>query len=169
MERTLLKRKSAELGLTLQASQVYEQAQSAEEIRQMNLRLKELLGEQKAGYGASGVKSEGSPTDVMLTTTREGQRQIAYKNAMDQFRMAEERRQVGVQQFEMIKASKLASMAGSVGAWAGAVQTVGTILSSAYNALQPAEGFKLKSPITGRISQQSAGSSFNTWNFFSHL
>lgn len=48
------------------------QAEGLREVRHWNLEIDRLSGQQKAGFGSSGVTMEGTPTDVLMDTARYG-------------------------------------------------------------------------------------------------
>lgn len=140
----------------------YKNIQSAEEVRQMENELAEIEGQQKSRYGASGVKMEGSPADVMLATEREGRHQIEYKQMMDRFQVMEIRR-----------AGRLAKKAGQMafisGAFLGGGQAAGGIGSALSKSGSPFDSLassKMKSPYSGKMG---AGGGSGGFNFLSLL
>ncbi len=95
------------------------------ENEQIENRIKELKGAQKAKYAASGVKgTEGSAADVVLTTEREGYRQLGIKKAFDVMNLA-----------MMRSAGRLAKRAGGMAAMGAFFSSIGNAAYSTYSAL----------------------------------
>lgn len=118
------------------AQNEYSQRKSAEETRREENRLAEILGTQKAAYGASGVKTtEGSPMDVMLATEREGNNQIAYRSYMEQFQRDYEQAMHMHQLYETQQAGRLAKKAGAYamyGSWMAGTGQVGSSIGNYF-------------------------------------
>jgi hypothetical protein len=106
---------------TAKRQSYYKMAQSKAEVAKMEADLSKLQGTQKARYGASGVKMEGSPMDVMLATEREGRNTIAYKKLMDMAQVQ-----------ELLRAGKLAQRAGGMAALGSTISGFSNIGSGAY-------------------------------------
>lgn len=115
--------------------------ESAEEERRMKMELEELQGKQAAKYGASGVRSEGSPMDVMLSTQREGQKEIDFKKLMNAIKIR-----------ETLKAGALAKKAGTSGAIGSVLSGIANVGGQVYSLLgsdKDVTGYKMKNPMTG--------------------
>ncbi len=87
-----------------------------QEVKQIET-LRSAKSTQRAAYGASGVRREGSPIEVELETQRLGERAIEESNYWSR-----------VKQYEVKKAGRLAKKAGQMEAWGQVGQGVGSIV-----------------------------------------
>ena len=162
LERKLLKRQAYYTQWSAEQEEMYATQVKEEETRRANMELDQIIGAQKARFAASGVKvSEGSPADVMAGTKTEGEREITYAAQMRQEEINYKKQLAAFQVFETMKASKIASLKGQVGAW-------GTVVKGTVSGAQMGMGASGGGGGGGWGSVGGMGgvSSASTWNFF---